>query len=277
MTKLSLIALSVLYAAKATPEGATTVKIDLAIVGKWEGHANGAFEISAEDLQTIKSNFDSSDIDIVIDYEHMTLWGDKAPAAGWIKSVEIEGNKLVAVVEWVESAKEAILKGEYRYISPVLDPHTIDQVTGEDIGWSLHSAALTNKPFLEELGDIKAAKNQPQKQEENSMTPEEQSRLDKAEKTAKRVKTVEDENTSLKEANDALRANSATATVDGAIAAKKISPDQKDWALKYCKDDAEGFADFLKNAKSQTQVPPNDQFEANNTHRTTTIIPMSKV
>jgi len=277
MAKLSLIALSVLYAAKATPEGAITVKIDLAVVGKWEGHPNGAFDITLDDLQTIKTNFDASDIDVVVDYEHMTLWGASAPAAGWVKSLEITGETLIGEIEWLDAAKEAIKKGEYRYISPVLDPHTIDQVTGEDISWSLHSAALTNKPFLEELGEVKAAKSQPKKQEEKSMTPEEQRRLEEAETTAARVTTVEEENTNLKAQNQELLANSATATVAGAIAAKKISKDQEAWALAYCKSDPKGFEDFLKDAKPQTQVPSSDQFAASNANSTTTVIPMTKV
>jgi phage I-like protein len=277
MTKLSLIALSVLFAAKAMADGATTVKIDMAVVGKWEGHQNGAFEITAADLQQIKTNFENQKVKVVIDYEHATLWGGKAPAAGWVVALEVEGDKLIGEVEWTQSAIEHIKQEvpEYRYISPVLDPHTIDQVTGEDIGWSLHSAALTNKPFLEELGEIKAAKNQPNpKQEEHTpMTPEEKAQLDAA--TTENT-SLKDENKTLKEQNDALVASQAEATVDGAIAAKKISPDQKDWALKYCKNDKAGFDEFLKNAKPATQVPANDQFAASNT-QSTAAISMKKV
>ncbi len=275
--KLSLIALSVLYAAKMATDGTATVKIELAVVGKWVGHPNGAFEITLEDLHQIKANFDASPNDVVIDYEHMTLWGERAPAAGWIIALEVESDKLIGEVKWTQSAIEHIKQEvpEYRYISPVLDPHTIDQVTGEDIGWSLHSAALTNKPFLEELGEIKAAKNQPNpKQEEYTpMTPEEKAQLDAA--TTENT-TLKDENKTLKEQNEALVASQAEATVDAAIAAKKISPDQKDWALKYCKADKSGFDEFIKNAKPATQVPQNNQFAASNT-QSNTAISMTKV
>jgi len=274
--KHSLIALSLLFDAKVDVKDNKSVKIDIAIVGKWEGHSNGAFEITAEDLQQIKENFDSSGIDVVIDYEHMTLWGEKAPAAGWIKSLEISKNTLLAEVMWLKEAKKQIQKGEYRYISPVLEPHYKDQVTGEDIGWTLHSAALTNKPFLEELGEVKAAKNQANTQEEKPMTKEEQKRLDDMEKELQKLK---DANKSLKEKNEELLANSVQATIESAIAAKKITTDQKEWALKYCKNDAEGFADFIKNTKAPTQVPPNNQFAAsqNGGNASTTAIAMSKV
>ena len=268
MGKLSLIASSALYPLKAGSADKKTVKLELAVVGKWEGHSNGRFEITAEDLQTIKANFDASEIDVVVDYEHMTLWGASAPAAGWIKTVEIEGESIFGEIQWLDAAKEAIEKGEYRYISPVLDPHTVDQVSGDDIGWSLHSAALTNKPFLEELGEVKAAKNNPtRKEEEGSMTEEEKVRLD----------TAEAENKTLKEANAALLANSATTTVNGAIAAKKISKEQEGWALTYCKSDPEGFADFLKDAKAPVQVPGSDQFQNSDTRGQTTAIKMTKV
>jgi hypothetical protein len=42
-----------------------------------------------------------------------------------------------------------IRAGEYRYISPVLDPTVRDNKTGEAQGWTLTSAALTNTPVLQ--------------------------------------------------------------------------------------------------------------------------------
>ena len=101
-----------------------------------------------------------------------------------------------------------IKNGEYRYLSPVLDPQTIDQVTGDDIGWGLHSAALTNKPFLEELGQVWANKfnTNPNHQEGGNMamTPEEKTAFDNAIAEAERLKNVDAENTTLKADNETL-------------------------------------------------------------------------
>jgi hypothetical protein len=42
-----------------------------------------------------------------------------------------------------------ISSGEYKYISPVIDPSVRDNKTGEAQGWTLTSAALTNQPVLQ--------------------------------------------------------------------------------------------------------------------------------
>lgn len=54
---------------------------------------------------------------------------------------------------------------------------------------------------------------------------------------------------------------SAVAKVDAAIAAKKIHPDQKEYALKICKADTEGFDKFLETAKPFVTAPGSDLFD----------------
>lgn len=85
---------------------------------------------------------------IVIDYEHQTMLspdnGQRAPAAGWITSVEWRnGEGLFAEVDWTDAARGHIDAKEYRFISPVID---YDKKTGDITG--LHNAALTNFPAL---------------------------------------------------------------------------------------------------------------------------------
>lgn len=244
----NLIALSVLFALK---ESGKTARILLAVVGEWKGHRNGPFKITAEDLATIKANFDRQKIETVIDYEHMSLWGDKAPAAGWIKELSVEGENLWAEVEWLPEAAEEIKTGKYKYISPVLQEHTVDQVSGEDVGWSLHSAALTNRPFLEELGEVKAnSKNQPQNTKEEEVSKEALEKLQK-------------ENGDLQAKLQEHKDKEAERMVDDAIAAKKLSPAQRDAALKMCKADPEGFGAFVKGAVAK-EAPENDLYANTN-------------
>lgn len=94
---------------------------------------------------------------LVIDYEHQTLLapanGQRAPAAGWVKSVEWRsGEGLFGQVEWTAAARAHIDAGEYRYLSPVIkyDPKS-GVVTGIDL------AALTNYPALQGMDPAVAA------------------------------------------------------------------------------------------------------------------------
>lgn len=247
-TATGLIALS----AKQAGANASTQKWQtIAIVGKWKGHANGPFELKKEDLDQIVLNFKNSDAsEIVCDYEHATLYGEKAPASGWIKDLKVEQDTLQAQIDWLDNAKASITAGEYKYLSPVLNPHTVDQVSGEDIGWSLHSLALTNKPFFEELDEVKVNKT-PNQKKENTVNEEQLAEL----------KRLQDENKALKDENLKLKNESAGAKVDAAVAAKKIHPDQRDSILAFSQADPKGFEDFLAKAKVITSAPgANDMF-----------------
>lgn len=83
--------------------------------------------------------------DLVIDYEHQTLYGEVAPAAGWIKELINKGQEgLWARVEWTEKAKQMVEGKEYRYLSPVVWVRASD---GRAI--EIHSAALTNTPAID--------------------------------------------------------------------------------------------------------------------------------
>jgi phage I-like protein len=82
-----------------------------------------------------------------IDYDHATDLaapeGRPAPAAGWIKQLEVRGGAIWARVEWTEKGAQAVGAGEWRYVSPVFsyDPETMEVA-------QLQRAALTNNPNL---------------------------------------------------------------------------------------------------------------------------------
>ncbi|WP_060825919.1 phage protease [Sulfurospirillum cavolei] len=243
--------------------------LKIGISGKWEGHPVGAFELNQATFDQMVGNFEKSAVDIVCDYEHQTLYGDQAPASGWIKknplSLKAENGELFAKIEWTDKATTYIKNIEYRYLSPVFAPNTIDQATGANIGWTLHSVALTNKPFLQELDEVRLNKLNNQTKEE-TMTQEEKDAM-----TA-----LQAENTSLKADKEKLTAEvlankeaSAMAKVDAAIAAKKIHPDQKEHALKMCKADMDGFDKFMETAKPFVTAPGgNDLFDNKQTGAT---------
>ena len=94
--------------------------------------------------------FNERKLDLVIDYEHQTLDGVQAPAAGWIKKLTFKENDgIYATVEWTDKAKEYLKNKEYRYISPVVLKRKDD---GRAV--RLHSAGLTNTPAIDGMEAI---------------------------------------------------------------------------------------------------------------------------
>ena len=85
--KKSLIACNLLFALAQTTDANTLDEVKIAVVGSWKGHSAGPFELTLQDLEEIKTNFDNSTIDIVSDFEHASLWNEKAPATGWVKDL----------------------------------------------------------------------------------------------------------------------------------------------------------------------------------------------
>jgi len=102
------------------------------------------FEFNDSDADNIIAEFARRGKELVIDYEHQTTSGQKAPAAGWVKELKKTDQGLVAVMNyWTDTAKEHLEKGEYRYMSPVLKGSRSMK------NWTiLHSIALTNHPAL---------------------------------------------------------------------------------------------------------------------------------
>ena len=85
--------------------------------------------------------------ELPIDYEHQTQLseqnGQPAPAAGWIKELQVRRDGIYGRVEWTEKAKAHIEAREYRFLSPVF---IFDTETREVL--RIQMAALTNTPAL---------------------------------------------------------------------------------------------------------------------------------
>ena len=103
-----------------------------------------SFRFDDASADALIAEFNSRSRDLVIDFEHSTLSGNEAPAAGWIDRLEKNAEGLCAHVKyWTDKAKEYLTKGEYRYFSPtLLFGH------GGKSPDALHSVALTNHPAL---------------------------------------------------------------------------------------------------------------------------------
>ncbi len=244
-------------------------EIHVAPLGKYKGHPQGEFEVTPADIETMIRNFKSLKNDVVIDYEHQTLNssdnGRPAPAAGWVKDMQARDNGLWGTtLEWTKNAQDAIANKEYKYLSPVFMLHAPDPKTGKDMGFYLHSVALTNTPFFR--GDLEALWNSiqitdNQQQEESNVNLEqalaEIARLKRELATLQakdtdstgKIKALEAQIQTLQakvdEVTVAAKETEAETVVAKAIEDKKLLPAQKEWAKKLCMSDRPAFDSFM--------------------------------
>ena len=111
--------------------------------------AKGEFNVDGESFSAMKAQIAQRGVDLVVDYEHQTLTGEQAPAAGWVKELFLDDGQIKARVEWTDKAKAYLENREYRYLSPVI---TVRKADNKPMG--LHSIALTNTPAIEHMEAI---------------------------------------------------------------------------------------------------------------------------
>ena len=84
-----------------------------------------------------------------VDYEHQTEYapsnGKSAPAAGWIKGMQVRADGIWGLVAWTRQALAHLAAKEYRDLSPVFNFTPAGEVT------RILRAALTNNPALDQL------------------------------------------------------------------------------------------------------------------------------
>lgn len=97
--------------------------------------------------QGILDAFAALAMDLPVDLEHSTELkapkGEPAPAAGWIKALEMRDGAIWGRVEWNPIGKDLVGSRQYRYLSPVI---LYQKDSGLIAG--LTSVALTNRPNL---------------------------------------------------------------------------------------------------------------------------------
>lgn len=123
--------------------------------GNIEGVAATAWRLTADDAQALMQRWLLRQTPVVVDYEHQTHLaernGQPAPAAGWVRALEMTPLGLYADVDWTDRARAAIRAREYQYVSPVF---AYDRQTGQVL--ELISAALTNHPALDGMEPARA-------------------------------------------------------------------------------------------------------------------------
>lgn len=246
--------------------------------------------VDEESFRLVSAEFARRGNDMVFDYEHQTLKGVQAPAAGWIKELSWDSSRgILAKVDWTEAGAAYVASREYRYFSPVFYVRESD---GRLVG--MHSVALTNNPRHNHLDPI-LSKLQPMEgsmdflkklavalglpetateeevmaavaklREASANVPEVvASALGLAARDASTVvasiHALRQQSKGMVSAEDfeALKAQlakrDAEEVVASALAAGKITPDQKEWAAQYAESDLPGFKTFV--AKAPVVIP----------------------
>jgi phage I-like protein len=136
-----------LEAAGAAPEW-----IQILPLGTVELHdGREPFQVDRESLERVLQAHRKKQLDLVVDYEHQSLSGERAPAAGWIKELAVREDGLWARVEWTAAARQYLEQREYRYFSPVLRLEENNRRPRE-----LLHVGLTNTPAIRGLTPLAA-------------------------------------------------------------------------------------------------------------------------
>lgn len=243
-------------AAKTEAKGPEWIKI--LPRGKFIARDGRPFDI---DPEALVSRFEADGIDLPVDQDHATvkkaLFGDAAPAVGWINKLEARVDGLYGRVEWLDEGLRILAARTHRYISPSMKT--------DDFGKALwlHSAALvaapaasmpavasaqpahaTEKPMLKAIALALGLNEDASEASCLSALGDLKKRVDPAihEQTLRSLSATTAE-------LETLRAETRKVKIDGlledALKAKKIVPAERDTFAALCATD-EGFEQVKK-------------------------------
>lgn len=147
---------------------------EVAYEGHWDGHWMGTVDLTPQGFDEMLRNGELLGGDIVVDYEHASVFSFDAPAAGWVEALRLGTREdglmsLEARIRWTDRAAARIRADEYRYMS-IVAGEGVDRKTGESVGQVLWSIALTNTPFLDQLPKLALQQHRrPAPDERNTM------------------------------------------------------------------------------------------------------------
>lgn len=117
--------------------------IKLAPRGRFTTRDGREMEVSPE---TLLARFNADGVDIPIDIDHAvakkTIFGDIAPAVGWITRMEARADGLYGFATWLDQGRATLTSKTHRYISPTL------KLDASNVAIWLHSVSLVAAPAL---------------------------------------------------------------------------------------------------------------------------------
>ena len=165
-TTLRAPGIAILCADGAVPAVGHTTWNQVARLGEFKGHPQGAFAFTPEVFAELIANFaETANGRVPVDYEHTSeLLPDNAaqegvPAVAWVVALDDRGpDGLWGAFEWVDAqAVEYVRARRYLYLSPAVHFDATHRESGEAIGARLTSVALTNHPFLDGMAPLTAS------------------------------------------------------------------------------------------------------------------------
>lgn len=205
--------------------------------------------------------------DIPIDYDHQIPFGLKdgvaanAPASGWVKGLEARADGIWATVEWTNAAAAKIRDKEYRYISPYFG---FEKASGAMT--RIFNLGLLNFPNFTELAAVAAAQEESETMDLKAVAAalglDETASVEEITAAAATLKGAAKPDptkfvpiAAFSELQGQVRSmldkdveNKATAAVDAAVLAGKITPAGREHALDMYRASPEAFAAFVGSA-----------------------------
>lgn len=138
-------------------ENANAQWIQAMPIGNYTHPRYGKISITANRVKRFADNVNAQirGQKLDIDYDHKADPNKGHKAAGWVEKAEARPDGLWIFVEWVQSAADAIRNGEYRYFSPEYNDSWKHPASGIKFTDVLFGGALTNRPFLKGIAEIK--------------------------------------------------------------------------------------------------------------------------
>jgi len=119
-------------------------------LGAFPEHHDGAHEVTEEHLSEMVASFEQRSTDILVDFDHASVFDGDTRAAAWISEVEKRKDGLYGrITDWTPAGEEAFANRDFRYLSPVYFLDSEDK-QGDAAGAFVHSVALTNLPYFNE-------------------------------------------------------------------------------------------------------------------------------
>lgn len=149
----------------APSEPANGQDVEIIYAGTFHLGSRGVLELTPEMLEQMVANFQRLDgpdrVQINCNHAPGSPNVMEARAVGWMVDVfakedaETGRLSLMGKPRWCEDVAEMIAEEQFKYLSAEIDFHSIDTLTGEDVGCRLVGVALTNIPAIPELAPIR--------------------------------------------------------------------------------------------------------------------------
>ena len=135
------------------------VRVQIMRTGTWQHQEYGEVKIDKKVIKDIVENFksDARGVQLAVDENHEP----DHKALAWFKELIVEnnGNELFADVELTQKGADLLNEGAYKYFSPEIVFHRIDEESGESQSNLLNGGAFTNRPFFKRMQPLMASED----------------------------------------------------------------------------------------------------------------------